>query len=148
MISKPTKRATAAVLAVASASFAVALTTTAASGAVGPNGRIADVASGPRDDPFGPPTQDDIWVMNPDGTGQLNLTDSPGVDDNDPAWAPDGSRIAYISGPNRDLMVMGADGSGPTSILAGALSPSWSPDGTRVAVLKERPESTPALVIV
>lgn len=148
MISKPSKRATAAVLAVASASFALAFTTTAASGAVGPNGQIAYVASGPRNDPFGPPTQDDIWVMSPDGTGQTNLTDSASVDDNEPAWSPDGARIAYISGATRDLTVMNADGSSPTTIVSGALTPSWSPDGTRIAVLKERAGSTAALVIV
>ena len=35
----------------------------------------------------------EIYVMNVDGTGLLRLTDNPGRD-TDPAWSPDGKRIA------------------------------------------------------
>lgn len=120
-----------------------------ASAAVGPNGRIAYVAEGQSTIPFGPPTQTDIWVMNADGTGATNLTDTSDLDEFDPVWSPDGTRIAYISDSFvRNLSVMNADGTGATSVAAGALSPSWSPDGTSVAVLKERPEASPALVII
>lgn len=101
------------------------------------NGRIAFVASGPSTIPFGPPEQTDIWVMNPDGTGRSNLTDSTDVDDMSPAWSPDGTRIAYISDSFLStLMVMNADGSGKTAVIDGASAPSWGPDGTKVAVLR------------
>jgi Tol biopolymer transport system component len=51
--------------------------------------------------------------MNADGSGQRNLTRTPAYD-SDPAWSPDGRKIAFVS--NRDgsygVYVMNADGSG------------------------------------
>jgi len=51
----------------------------------------------------------------------------------DPAWSPDGSRIAYVDRAGR-VTVMNADGSSPRE-LTGLLSksPTWSPDGTEGA---------------
>jgi len=59
----------------------------------------------------------DIWVMNADGSGKVDLTDDDGTDDVHPAWSPDGTRIAFAS--NRgdlstsapDIYSMRADGS-------------------------------------
>jgi Tol biopolymer transport system component len=51
--------------------------------------------------------------MNADGSGQRSLTRHPAFDAN-PAWSPDGRKIAFVS--NRDggygIYVMNADGSG------------------------------------
>ncbi len=38
----------------------------------------------------------DIWAINVDGTGIVNVTADEG-DDYDPAWSPDGSQIAFTS---------------------------------------------------
>ena len=38
----------------------------------------------------------EIYLMNPDGTGQRRLTNSPGSD-SQPSWSPDGTRIAFTS---------------------------------------------------
>jgi Tol biopolymer transport system component len=82
-----------------------------------------------------------IFTMNPDGTGQTQLTD--GYRDEGPAWSPDGNRLAFIGtardGPSH-VFVMNADGGGlaPLTDLGEASPfvspvPAWSPDGTRIA---------------
>jgi Tol biopolymer transport system component len=85
-----------------------------------------------------------IWVVEPDGSGNTRLTRRPPEGWHvDPAWSPDGTRIAFVGwypSPSRwaaDLYVMYADGTRVTRLLSeqDALfaSPSWSPDGTKIA---------------
>src|SRR5207247_8008882 len=82
----------------------------------------------------------DIYVMNADGSGVSRLTNTPATDI-DPAWSPDGRRIAFASdgdGTHRiyDIYVMNADGSGVTRLTndpVTAWGPAWSPDGTKIA---------------
>lgn len=80
---------------------------------------------------------DEIYVMNADGTCQTNVTKS-GEGDWSPAWSPDGKRIAFArffdSNPFTDIAVMNADGSGLQRLTTyGGEYPVWSPDGTRIA---------------
>jgi TolB protein len=91
-----------------------------------------------------------IWVANADGSGERQLTfDSPlcelpcPVDNADPAWSPDGTRIAFT--PNRDghyeIYVMNADGRNATNLTQNDFAdfgPSWSPDGRYIAFNSNR----------
>jgi Tol biopolymer transport system component len=82
----------------------------------------------------------EIYTINPDGTGLTRLT-SNAADDRNPAWSPDGTRIVFASdraGRGRGashLWVMNADGTGLKQLTfgQGEDQPAWSPDGTRIA---------------
>jgi dipeptidyl aminopeptidase/acylaminoacyl peptidase len=87
-----------------------------------------------------------IWVMNADGSDQINLTDGPEFRDvfpTGPAWSPDGETIAFSSTEELTwvdvrfrIYVMNADGSGLTPIETSpdpVRYPAWSPDGRRIA---------------
>ena len=96
-----------------------------------------------------------IWVANADGTGQVPLTPltDGGAESFDPHWSPDGTKIAYVSArdlsgadlfnvPNltTNIWVMNADGSNQkpltrmTALSAFSARPvHWSPDSTRLA---------------
>ncbi|MGB0092498.1 MAG: hypothetical protein WBP81_08190 [Solirubrobacteraceae bacterium] len=44
-------------------------------------------------------TNEEIYVMNADGSRQTRLTNDP-AEDSEPAWSPDGTRIAFTSNRN------------------------------------------------
>ena len=80
--------------------------------------------------------------MDADGSNPTRLTDNPGLDA-DPAWSPDGTKIAFASfrDGNQEVYVMDADGSNPTRLTdnpASDIVPAWSPDGTKIAFASRR----------
>jgi Tol biopolymer transport system component len=101
----------------------------------------------------------DVFVMNADGSGLANLTaatDNPDwPSQSDPAFSPDGQTIAFVTNRNGaqgwglDLYLMNSDGSGQSLFRGGSGSesaPAWSPDGTRIAF--DRDASSYGLIIV
>ena len=87
----------------------------------------------------------DLFACAPDGSGVVQLTDTPGVDEITPAWSPDGSEIAFARyehglerGPG-DLWAMSANGRRERRVRGedghDYSSPAWAPDGKRLALL-------------
>lgn len=77
----------------------------------------------------------DVYVINADGSGQTNLTNTPSLADSSPSWSVTG-KIAYAVGTGQ-IWTMNADGSGQAHFSAITQSvpfaPAWSPDGTKLA---------------
>jgi Tol biopolymer transport system component len=89
----------------------------------------------------------EIWVMNPDGSNQMQLTQDPDRVNQAPSWSPDGTRIVFSRcsspfGADRcSIDVMNADGTGRTKLLGGdwrSQNPEYSPDGRLIAFASNR----------
>ena len=97
-----------------------------------------------------------IFRMNPNGSGQVPITNSSQSSSLDPDWSPDAQKIVFTSnraGTGRnEIWVMGADGSNPQrltenkllvstpsqTIYSNDMEPEWSPDGTKIAFASNR----------
>jgi TolB protein len=89
--------------------------------------------------------QDDIYVMNADGSNLTRLTSFPG-NELHPAWSWDNSKIAFARGRadgsaqvHLDVFVIDANGANghwasPTPSTVDLADPAWSPDGSRILV--------------
>jgi hypothetical protein len=80
----------------------------------------------------------DIWIAGVDGGDPVRLTDHP-AEDSHPAWSPDGTKIAFVSGRdgNPEIYVMDANGQNVRRLTRRTATfdafPTWSWDGTRIA---------------
>ena len=75
----------------------------------------------------------DLWVMNADGSDQVQLTNTPNDGEQYPKWSPDGSKIQYkLCG---ELWVINADGTNAHALVDDADGNvfDWSPDGNWIA---------------
>lgn len=90
---------------------------------------------------------DDIYVMNDDGTGRRRLTKNTVSKDHYPRWSPDGKRIAFIrymdkkSQASGELFIMNTNGKElqrltDNNAREGCMS--WSPDGKRIVFQSDR----------
>jgi Tol biopolymer transport system component len=98
----------------------------------GSNGRIVFASN--RDGDY------DIYTMRPDGSDVTQLTFNR-AQDREPAWSPNGNRIAYLSGGQ--VWTMAADGAGKREETTGggeASHPSWAPDGERIVFADDASE--------
>ena len=82
----------------------------------------------------------DVYLMNTDGSEQVNLTHNP-ADDFQAVWSPTGEQILFVSDREDgiyDLYLMNPDGSNVRRIFkkrrrANRTHPTWSPDGKQIA---------------
>ena len=78
----------------------------------------------------------DIYLMNPDGSEQVNITNHR-ADDVSPIWSPTGEHILFVSdrdGP-RDLYLMNPDGSNVRRVFGKSArrgGPAWGPDEKQI----------------
>jgi len=82
----------------------------------------------------------EIYVMNPDGSGQTRLTNTPTLEESFAYWSPDGGKIVFqcqpTSGGIGEIYVANPDGCGGHNLTntpgESEGAPDWSPDETIV----------------
>ena len=83
----------------------------------------------------------DLFVINADGSGGRNVTNSPAVNDAAAFWSPDGRRLVSHDLGSGSLYLVNTDGTGSSELVAGEVVgfprfadlPSWSPDRQWIA---------------
>jgi len=92
--------------------------------------------------------------INPTGGGEAPfLADSLVVWASEPAWSPDGTRVAFSCGvieTNWDICVANVDGTGFERLTTGDeadMQPAWRPDGAAIAFVTSRYSGTDIAVM-
>ena len=85
----------------------------------------------------------ELFIMNADGTGKRNLTNTQNIHEMFPQASPDGTGICFLADVQKDgetfrsVYYMNADGTGRKLVAEKARQPCWSPDGTVIAFVKQ-----------
>ena len=90
----------------------------------------------------------DIYTVSLDGIGLARLTTHP-LTDEEPAWSPDGSQIAFSSGQDPtsngapEIYKMSSNGTNQVPLTSAAFAPgdhdpNWSPDGQKIVFSSSR----------
>ncbi len=81
---------------------------------------------------------EEIYVVNADGSGERQLTDLPEASATRPAWSPDGTRLSFVAhdGEQWDVWVVDGDGTGLLKLTPSGRDDGpavWAPDGSLLA---------------
>jgi Tol biopolymer transport system component len=80
----------------------------------------------------------DIYFQRVGGKNPINLTKDCAADDTQPAFSPDGERIAFRSErAGGGIFVMGATGESVKRLTGSGYNPAWSPNGKEIAFADE-----------
>ncbi|MGV8039718.1 MAG: protein kinase [Thermoanaerobaculaceae bacterium] len=81
----------------------------------------------------------DVFLQSTSGQTPINLTADSSADDDQPAFSPDGQRIAFRSSrEGGGIFVMGRTGEAVRRVTRGGFNPAWSPDGAMLVYANER----------
>ena len=86
----------------------------------------------------------DIFLQSTTGQTPINLTAESADDDDQPAFSPDGERIAFRS--SRDgggIFVMGRTGEAVRRLTRRGFKPTWAPEGREIAFTTENADLDP-----
>jgi Tol biopolymer transport system component len=84
----------------------------------------------------------ELYLINADGSGSVNLTRTSYTDEMYPHVSPDGTKICFIIDAGtgrrkvRSVYYMNIDGTGRVKVADNARQPCWGPDSKSIAYLK------------
>jgi Tol biopolymer transport system component len=143
------RRATSVLLLMICALTVAAMPSASAQSALWPsaNGMLAF-----RSDRDGDP---ELFSLQASGENPAPLTENEGIADTQPAWSPDGRRIAFVrtlpQSGRSDLWTATSEGRGRVRITSTPFperDPSWSPDGTKIVYAARTRGSGPFRIFV
>jgi len=84
----------------------------------------------------------ELFMMNADGSGKINLTNTPNLDEMYAHVSPDATKISFVVDEGtgrrkvRSVYYMNIDGSERVKVARNARQPCWGPDSQRIAYAK------------